>query len=83
MKVWGCKGEEKNQSNSSPSTPSAGGLEGRKEIQDGHRGTSCERTESFLCQRAQQTFLNNVINHGTGSLSPPHKESKHTNNYAL
>lgn len=38
----------------------------RKESQDGHGGTSCERIERFLCQRARQTFLNNVINHGTG-----------------
>lgn len=27
--------------------------------------------------------LNNVINHSTGPLALPHKESKHTNNYTL
>lgn len=27
--------------------------------------------------------LNNVINHCTGPLALPHKESKHTNNYTL
>lgn len=83
MGAQGRGEKKKNQSISSPSSPSIGGPEGRKEIQDGHRGTSCKRTESFLCQRAQQTFLNNVINHGHGSLSPPHKDSKHTNNYTV
>lgn len=51
--------------------------------QDGHGATSCVRIERFLCQRAQQTSLNNVINHGTGSLSLLHMENKHTNNYTL
>lgn len=42
-----------------------------------------KRIERFLCQRAQQTLLNNVINHSTGPLSLPHKETQHTNNYTL
>ena len=42
------------------------------------------REMSASCARGpSKLFLNNVINHSNGSLSLPHKESKHTNNYTL
>lgn len=81
----GGEGGEKNQSKSSPSTP-------LNALVGSEAGRSCKmatealpvRELSASCARGPgKLFLNNVINHSNGSLSLPHKESKHTNNYTL